>query len=52
MKPVVQKGLKDIIVDEAPDPIATAHHVLVRSLAWLISSSAETSSIHSGGVAN
>lgn len=51
MKQVVRKGLKDIIVDEVPDPIASAHHVLVRPLASLISSGTETASIHSGGVA-
>ena len=30
MKQVIRKGLKDIIVDEVPDPIVTSHHVLVR----------------------
>jgi predicted dehydrogenase/threonine dehydrogenase-like Zn-dependent dehydrogenase len=51
MKQVVRKGLKDIVVEEVPDPIASAHHVLVRPLASLISSGTETASIHSGGVA-
>lgn len=51
MKQVVRKGLKDIVVEEVPDPIANAHHVLVRPLASLISSGTETASIHAGGVA-
>src|SRR5438105_933444 len=51
MKQVVRKGLKEIIVDEVPDPVVIAHHVLVRTLASLISSGTETASIHSGGVA-
>jgi predicted dehydrogenase/threonine dehydrogenase-like Zn-dependent dehydrogenase len=51
MKQVIRKGLKEIIVDEVPDPQLGAHHVLVRPLASLISSGTETASIHAGGVA-
>jgi predicted dehydrogenase/threonine dehydrogenase-like Zn-dependent dehydrogenase len=51
MKQVVRKGLKEILVEEVPDPIASPYHVLVRPLASLISSGTETASIHAGGVA-
>ena len=50
MKQVVRKGLKQIIVDEVPDPVVTPHHVLVRPLCSLISSGTETASIHQEGV--
>src|SRR2546429_9951594 len=46
MKQVIRKGLKDIIVDEVPDPALAPHHVLVRPLYSLISSGTETASIH------
>jgi predicted dehydrogenase len=46
MKQVIRKGLKDIIVDEVPDPVVLPHHVLVRPLFSLISSGTETASIH------
>ena len=46
MKQVIRKGLKDIIVDEVPDPVLLPHHVLVRPLYSLISSGTETASIH------
>jgi predicted dehydrogenase/threonine dehydrogenase-like Zn-dependent dehydrogenase len=46
MKQVIRKGLKDIIVDDVPDPVVTPHHVLVRPLYSLISSGTETASIH------
>src|SRR5882672_4679093 len=46
MKQVIRKGLKDIIVDEVPDPVLMPHHVLVRPLYSLISSGTETASIH------
>src|ERR1041384_8379915 len=46
MKQVIRKGLKDIIVDEVPDPVLAPHHVLVRPLYSLISSGTETASIH------
>jgi len=50
MKQVIRKGIKDIIVDEVPDPIAAPHHVLVRPVFSLISSGTETASIHQEGV--
>ena len=50
MKQVIRKGLKDIIVDEVPDPVVTSHHVLVRPVYSLISSGTETASIHTEGV--
>src|SRR5690242_10102171 len=50
MKQVLRKGLKDIVVDEVPDPKVTPHHVLVRPHASLISSGTETASIHQEGV--
>jgi predicted dehydrogenase len=46
MKQVIRKGLKDIIVDEVPDPVVTPHHVLVHPIYSLISSGTETASIH------
>ncbi len=50
MKQILRKGLKDIIVDDVPDPIACPYHVLVRPIYSLISSGTETASIHRGGV--
>ena len=50
MKQVIRRGLSRIIVDEVPDPVVTAHHVLVRPLYSLISSGTETASIHQEGV--
>jgi predicted dehydrogenase/threonine dehydrogenase-like Zn-dependent dehydrogenase len=50
MKKVIRKGIKDIIVDEVPEPVATPHHVLVRPMFSLISSGTETASIHQQGV--
>jgi predicted dehydrogenase len=50
MKQVIRKGLKEIIVDEVPDPPVAPHHVLVRPLYSLISSGTETASIHQEGV--
>jgi predicted dehydrogenase len=50
MKQVIRKGLKNIIVDEVPDPVLTPHHVLVRPLYSLISSGTETASIHKEGL--
>jgi predicted dehydrogenase len=46
MKQVLRKGLKHIVVDDVPDPVALKHHVLVRPLYSLISSGTETASIH------
>ena len=50
MKQVIRRGLKEIIVDEVPDPIVIPHHVLVRPAYSLISSGTETASIHQEGV--
>jgi predicted dehydrogenase/threonine dehydrogenase-like Zn-dependent dehydrogenase len=50
MKQLLRKGLKNIVVDEVPDPVVKAHHVLVRPLSSLISSGTETASIHKEGV--
>jgi len=49
MKQVVRKGLKDIIVDEVPDPLVIPHHVLIRPVYSLISSGTESASIHAEG---
>jgi hypothetical protein len=46
MKQVLRKGLKHIVVDEVPDPVAVAHHVLVKPFYSLISSGTETADIH------
>jgi predicted dehydrogenase/threonine dehydrogenase-like Zn-dependent dehydrogenase len=50
MKQLLRKGLKHIIVDEVPDPVVSANHVLVRPIYSLISSGTETASIHQEGV--
>jgi predicted dehydrogenase/threonine dehydrogenase-like Zn-dependent dehydrogenase len=50
MKQLIRRGLKEIIVDEVPDPQVIPHHVLVRPLYSLISSGTETASIHQEGV--
>src|SRR2546427_7870846 len=50
MKQLVRKGLKEVIVDEVPDPMIIPHHVLVRPIYSLISSGTETASIHQEGV--
>ena len=31
MQQVLRRGLKDIVVDEVPDPVVAPHHVLIRS---------------------
>jgi len=50
MKKVIRKGIRDIIVDEVPEPVVSHRHVLVRPLYSLISSGTETASIHTQGV--
>src|SRR5437588_968979 len=50
MKQVLRKGLKEIVVDEVPDPVLVPHHVLVRPHYSLISSGTETASIHNESV--
>src|SRR5262249_52855832 len=49
-KQVLRKGLKEIVVEEVPDPILVPNHVLVRPSYSLISSGTETASIHQGGL--
>jgi predicted dehydrogenase/threonine dehydrogenase-like Zn-dependent dehydrogenase len=50
MKQVIRRGLKEIIVDEVPDPVASNNHVLVRPFYSLISSGTETADIHKEGI--
>lgn len=52
MKQVVRKGVSEILVEEVPDPLVPAHHVLVRPVSSLISSGTETASIHTGSIAS
>jgi len=46
MKQVFRKGLKHIVVADAPTPVVTAHHVLINPVYSLISSGTESASIH------
>src|ERR1044072_144646 len=46
MKQVFRKGLKHIVVAEAPAPVVTPNHVLVNPVYSLISSGTEGASIH------
>src|ERR1041385_3465318 len=46
MKQVFRKGLKHIVVAEAPAPMVVANHVLVNPVYSLISSGTEGASIH------
>lgn len=50
MRQILRKGLKDIIVDDVPDPVVSPHHVLIQPVYSLISSGTETASIHQEGV--
>jgi len=50
MQQIIRKGIKDILVEEVPDPTAGPHHVLIRPVFSLISSGTETASIHQEGV--
>lgn len=50
MKQVIRRGLREIIVDDVPDPVVTPHHVLIRPLCSLISSGTETADIHQEGI--
>ena len=50
MKQVLRKGLKDIVVDDVPDPIVRPHHLLVAPAFSLISSGTETADIHRDGL--
>jgi predicted dehydrogenase/threonine dehydrogenase-like Zn-dependent dehydrogenase len=46
MQQVIRRGLREIIVDELPDPEVIAQHVLIRSHFSLISTGTETADIH------
>lgn len=48
MKQVFRKGLKHIVVADAPEPVVTFNHVLVNPVYSLISSGTESASIHEG----
>ena len=48
MKQVFRKGLKHIVVADAPEPMVTPNHVLVNPVYSLISSGTESASIHEG----
>ncbi len=50
MKQVFRKGLKHIVVADAPTPLVTAGHVLVNPAYSLISSGTESASIHDEGL--
>ncbi|MGH9360068.1 MAG: bi-domain-containing oxidoreductase [Terriglobia bacterium] len=50
MKQVIRKGLKEIVVDEVPDPVVLPAHVLIQAHYSLISSGTESASIHQEGV--
>ena len=50
MKQVLRKGLKDIVVEDVPDPVVPSHHVLVQPQYSLISAGTETASIHRDGI--
>ena len=50
MKQVLRQGLKEIIVDQVPDPVLIPHHVLIRPCFSLISNGTETASIHREGL--
>ena len=48
MKQVFRKGLKHIVVADAPTPLVSPNHVLVSPVYSLISSGTESASIHEG----
>jgi len=50
VKQVIRKGIREIVVDEVPDPVASPHHVLIQPFYSLISSGTETASIHAEGI--
>jgi len=50
MKQVIRRDLKEIIVDEVPDPTPGSHHVVISPHFSLISSGTETADIHQEGV--
>lgn len=50
MRQVIRKGIKEMVVEEVPDPMAGPHHLLIRPVFSLISSGTETASIHQEGL--
>jgi predicted dehydrogenase/threonine dehydrogenase-like Zn-dependent dehydrogenase len=50
MQQVIRKGIKQIIVEEVPEPMVAPHQVLIRPVCSLISSGTETASIHQAGM--
>src|ERR1044072_557935 len=48
MKHVYRKGLKHVVVADAPTPVVISNHVLVNPVYSLISSGTESASIHEG----
>jgi len=50
MKQVIRRGLKEIIVDEVPDPGVSFNHVLIRPHYSLISTGTETADIHTDSI--
>ncbi len=50
MKQVIRRGLKEIIVDEVTDPVASYNHVLVCPFYSLISAGTETADIHTDSI--
>ena len=50
MKQIVRKGLKDVVVEDVPEPVVSPHHVLVTPHFSLISSGTESASLHQEGV--
>lgn len=50
MKQVIRNGIREIIVDEVPEPTVASHHVLIQPVFSLISSGTESASIHQEGV--
>ena len=51
MKQVIRKGIREIIVDEVPDPLPSPHHVIIQPVSSLISSGTETADIHTESLA-
>jgi predicted dehydrogenase len=51
MRQIVRRGLRQVIVEDVPDPVVRPHQVVIRTEASLISSGTETASIHVHGLA-
>jgi predicted dehydrogenase/threonine dehydrogenase-like Zn-dependent dehydrogenase len=50
MKQIIRRGLREIIVEEVPDPVLVPHHVIIRPVYSLISSGTESAGIHQESV--